>query len=213
MGFKGINVRQTGDRLLFRALLQDNTGALITTSTAAMRIYELQNDGTLKSYDFNDNTFKTTALTTATQNLTHRTGNNSTVNTGIWTFALTTVTGFTIGNIYLFNVNHSSAVPTDQVREFQYGDTEGDSEFVNAKVNDGSPTTTGFVGAATGSDTLNGSTNDIYKNGILVFTSGTLKGIGRKITGYTAATKTFVTTAFATAPANGDPFIIIADIE
>jgi hypothetical protein len=100
MGFKGITIRQSADRILFRESIKDSSGLAVVTGSATLRIYELQNDGTLKSYDFNDNTFKTTALTTATVLMTHRTGNNSTVNTGIWTYALTTVSGFTAGNIY-----------------------------------------------------------------------------------------------------------------
>jgi hypothetical protein len=127
-GFKGIDVRQTGTALLFRAFLQDGASpiAKVTSGTTTYSLYELQSDGTLKSYDFSDNTFKTTALTTATAALTHRTGNNSTVNTGVWTAALATLTGFTVGALYLVQVNNSTAVPPDQTREFQYGSAEGD---------------------------------------------------------------------------------------
>lgn len=126
MAFKGVDIRQSGDRILFRVFLQDSSGVKVTSGTAALSLYELQNDGTLKSYDFNDNTFKTTALTTATVNMTHRTGNNASVNTALWTYALTTVTGFTRGNVYFACVNHSSSSPVDQVREFQYGEGAGD---------------------------------------------------------------------------------------
>lgn len=126
MGFKGIDNRQSGDRVLTEALLLDSSNAIVTTGTATVRYYELQSDGTLKSFDFSSNTFKTTALTTATASLTHRTGDNATVNTGIWTYAQTTVSGFTRGNVYYEVVEHSSAVPTVQVRKFQYGEGEGD---------------------------------------------------------------------------------------
>lgn len=121
MAWQGIDLLQTGDRIVFRALLQDSAGALITSGSATLKLYELQNDGTLKSYDWNDNTFKTTALTTETQALTHRTGNNGGTNTGLWTYALTTLSGFTAGNLYIALINHSSASPTDQARLFQFG--------------------------------------------------------------------------------------------
>jgi hypothetical protein len=123
---KGIDVRETVTHLMFRALLQDSTGALVTSGTTNLYLYEIQSDGTLKSYDWSDNTFKTTALTTETQALTHRTGNNAGTNTGIWTYALTTLTGFTVGGIYLARAKNTSASPTDQVREFQFGSAEGD---------------------------------------------------------------------------------------
>lgn len=125
MGFQGIDIRQTGERLLFRAFLQDSAGALVTAGTTTVKIYEAQSDGTLKSYDFNDNTFKTTALTTETLAMTHRQGNNSTTNTGLWTVGLATLSGFTAGNIYFALVNNSGASPTDQMREFQFGNASG----------------------------------------------------------------------------------------
>src|SRR5690349_2755485 len=125
-GHKGIDVRQTANRLVFRASLKDSSGARITSGSATLYLYELQDDGTLKSYDFNDNIFKTGALTTETAAMTHRQGNNSTTNTGIWTSVLLTVTGFTAGAIYVAVVSHSSASPTQQEREFQFGSAQGD---------------------------------------------------------------------------------------
>lgn len=135
--FKGIDVRATGARLVFRASLKDATGAKLTSDTTTYRLYELQDDGTLKSYDFNDNTFKTGALTTASASMTHRTGNNGTHNTGIWTAALTTLTGFTKDAIYLVQVNNASAAPTDQEREFQFGGAQGDLVVSSAGVDTG----------------------------------------------------------------------------
>jgi hypothetical protein len=125
-GFKGVDVRQTGNQIIFDAFLQDSTGTIVTSGTTVAYIYEVQSDGTLKSYDWNDNTFKTTALTTETQALTHRTGNNSTTNTGYWSYALATLSGFTAGGIYLIRVNNASANPPDIMRKFQYGSAEGD---------------------------------------------------------------------------------------
>lgn len=124
-GFKGIDVRQTGNQLVFRAFLT-TSGAVLTSGTGTLELYEIQSDGTLKSYDFADNTFKTTTLTTATLALTHRTGNNSATNTGIWTAVLSTLTGFTAGGMYLSIVRNSSADTPVQAREFQYGSEQGD---------------------------------------------------------------------------------------
>lgn len=132
MAFRGVDIRTSGDRVLFRVSLKDSAGAKITTGTATLRVFELQSDGSLKSCDFNDNTFKTTALTTATVNMSHQTGNNSTYDTGIWTYSLTTVSGFTRGSIYLALVSHASASPAEQEREFQYGEGEGDFTVTSA---------------------------------------------------------------------------------
>lgn len=125
MAFQGIDIRQIGDRIVFRALLYDSNNAILTSGTTNLRLYELQNDGTIKSYDWNSSTFKTTALTTENQTMTHRTGNNSTTNTGIWTYALTTLSGFTAGNIYFASIVNTSALPNAQVREFQFGVASG----------------------------------------------------------------------------------------
>lgn len=121
MGFRGIDIRETGDRLVFRVQLHDSAGAIVTSGTANLRLYELQSDGTMKSFDWNDGTFKTTALTTEHQAMTHRQGNNGSRNTGLWTHALTNLAGFVAGNIYLAQVDHTGASPAVQSREFQFG--------------------------------------------------------------------------------------------
>lgn len=158
MAWNGIDVRHSGDRIVFRALLQDSTGAIVTTGTTTVRLYEVQSDATLKSYDFNDNTFKTTALTTETLALTHRAGNNATTNTGLWTAALTTVSGFTAGNLYIAQVSNSGASPAIQAREFQYGGAEGDTAAQSgdsyAVVNDSAFGNAKLVRATTPANTL-----------------------------------------------------------
>ena len=128
MSFSGIDIRRSGGSLIFRSFLQDGNSPVgkVTSGTTALSLYELQSDGSLKSYDFSSNTFKTTTLTTATLSLTHQTGNNATVNTGVWTGVLTTLTGFTIGNVYFAAIDNSGASPPDQMREFQYGGADGD---------------------------------------------------------------------------------------
>ncbi len=126
MSNKGIDVRQTTSNLTIRAFLQDSSGALVTTGIGELRLYELQDSGTLKSYDWSSNTFKYTSLTTENTGLVHQSGNNNTRATAIWTCNLTNLIGFTTGNIYITEVEHSSASPPIQAREFQFGDEQGD---------------------------------------------------------------------------------------
>lgn len=140
VGHKGIDVRQTGNRIVFRVSLKDSVGAKVTTGTASLYVYELQDDATLKSYDWNDHTFKTTALTTETVSMTHRTGNNGNTTTGIWTYVLSTLTGFTPGAIYFAVVSHTSASPAQQEREFQYGSEQGDAVIASTGTGTGAIT-------------------------------------------------------------------------
>lgn len=126
MSWGGIDVRKSGTRLLFEASLLDGNGDKITTGDATLRLFELQDDGSLKSYDFDDDTFKATALTTATLALTHQTGNDDTYDTGIWTVVLTTLTGFTVGGVYYAEVTHTDAAPMTQTWKFQYGGQQGE---------------------------------------------------------------------------------------
>ena len=135
MAFNGIDVRATGDRIVLDALLADDTGSILTTGTTTLKLYRLLTDGALESYDFNDNTFKTTALTTETVNMTHRQGNNASTNTGIWTYALTTVTGLAASNLVYALTSNTGAFPVVQVRKLQFGGAEGDIVVSNARVN------------------------------------------------------------------------------
>lgn len=223
-GFKGVSVRQTGNQLVFRASLKDSSGVKLTTGTTVLTLYEIQSDGTLKSYDFNDNTFKTTALTTATLAMTHRTGNNSTVNTGVWTAALSTLTGFTIGGMYLAQVNNAGASPVDQEREFQYGGVEGDllvtaglvagqayiqslgdSLLVSGSVFDGGPSSSkfGVTGITSG--------NIGFIGMVLQFTSGVLKGKTNIVTGWDGGSPNRMTfyKAWDQTPSTGDTFVLL----
>lgn len=71
------------------------------------------------------------------------------------------------------------------------------------------PTTTGFLGNSELS-----ATDNIYQNAVLAFTSGSLKGISRKIASYIGSTKTIsLSSGLAIAPSVNDPFIIIGLIE
>lgn len=130
-GFKGINVRQTtGSTLLFDCLLQDAAGELVTTGTTTLYLYELQSDGTIKTFDFSNNIFTSGSVVGETRSMTHRTGNNGTTNTGIWTTIVSgssAFTAFTDGAMYYARTKSASAIPADQVTKFQFGGFEGDT--------------------------------------------------------------------------------------
>lgn len=62
--------------------------------------------------------------------------------------------------------------------------------------------------------TLTGFGDDFVNNAFLVFTDGSLKGQGRKISDYTSSSGNIVlATALTAAPANGDPFLILGRSE
>lgn len=180
-GFKGVDVRQSGTALLFRASLKDSSGTKLTTGTTTLRLYEIQSDGTLKSYDFNDNTFKTGSLTTETASMTHRQGNSNTYNTGVWTYALATLTGFTRGADYLTQVTNSGASPTEQEREFVYGSAEGDLVVDAAGLADANMVKVGPTGSGTAQ-----TARDIGASVLL--SSGTGTGQLKLASGYVAMT-------------------------
>ena len=137
VGPQGIDVRKSSGQLVFRVLLQTTGGALVTSGTTTLKLYELQDDGDLLSYDFDDDTFKSGALTTedAPGNMVHQQGNNNSTDTGIWTYDLATLTGFTEGGVYYALANNSNATPTDQVREFQFGGAQGDLTVTTTRLN------------------------------------------------------------------------------
>lgn len=84
-----------------------------------------------------------------------------------------------------------------------------DGAFVAGSVNDAGAAAGDFDGDAGLS-----ATNDFYNGSVLNFTSGTLKGIARKITDYVGASKNFsFTVPFPAAPSNADTFIITGRID
>lgn len=188
-GFKGLNAYQTGAAVVFRAALTAS-GAALSTGTTNLNLFELQSDGSLKTYDFADNTFKTTAVTTFNQAMTERAVNNATVHTGIWSFALSTLTGFTTGAVYLWQVGNSLADSVLSTRSFQYGGAEGDLVVTSiatgqsvieadAKYLGGTLQTGADVGAASAHLDANVSSRSTYAG---ADTSGTTTLLGR-ITG------------------------------
>lgn len=122
----GVIVRSSSGGLVFRRACDDSSGNAVSTGTTTLKIAELEDDGTLKTYDFSTNTFVTTTVTTETVNMTARAMNNGADATGIWTYSLGTVTGFTRGKTYFaISANTSASPPTDRV-EFVYGGADGD---------------------------------------------------------------------------------------
>ena len=95
-------------------------GSKITTGTVALRVFELQTDETLKQLDFDDDTFKTSGLTTPTLNLTHQAVDSH--NTGVWTGEVT-ATNFTAGRIYFLQITPTATntIPQTQKVVFENG--------------------------------------------------------------------------------------------
>jgi hypothetical protein len=124
MSNRGIDIREAGASINLEEAIYDSSDAAVTTGTATATLFEMQSDSTLKVYDFNDNTFKTSAPTTPTLALTHRAPGS--VNSGVWTGQITTLTGFTVGRVYMQVVSHTGGTPKVQIRKWQYGDVEGD---------------------------------------------------------------------------------------
>jgi hypothetical protein len=72
-----------------------------------------------------------------------------------------------------------------------------------------SPTTTTFAGSSSLS-----SSDNFYVNSVVVFTSGSMKGLARKITSYTGATRLIaVASAWPVAPTSGNTFRILGRID
>lgn len=236
---KGINVRQTSGQILIDAFLQDISGALVTTGTTTVKVYEVESDGTLSSYDFNSNTFKTTALTTETLALTHQKGNNNTTNTGYWTGTISTLTGFTSGGIYLALVNNTGATPTDQMTKFQFGGAEGDLAVtasgttsylqddlrqIAGSTTAGTNLSNAYASFETGTAQAGSSTSitlrsgasasdSFYNSQVVYIMSGTGSGQTNKITSYVGSTKVAtVETTWVTNPTSSSVYIILGRV-
>jgi len=117
----GIDIRVTDETMVFTCSLKMPTGALLTSGTTNVYLLELQDDGTVKTYDWSDNTFKSTAPTTKKTTATHRQADNDTLDTGLWTVALSTLTGFTVGGRYIVLIDNTNAAERFVARQFVYG--------------------------------------------------------------------------------------------
>ena len=131
MATKGIDVRQTTGQLVFRVSLKDPNGAKVTSGTTELRVYRLEDDGTLDVYDWTTNDFVAPGAGTPDDEttMTHRQRRDSTgadVDTGIWTAVLSTLTNWTAGQVYVIQITNTAASPESQEREFQFGLNQGD---------------------------------------------------------------------------------------
>ena len=129
MATRGIDVRQSSDRLLLRASLKDSSGDKVTSGTTELRVYRIEDDGTLDVLDWDAGTldFVSSGATDDEVTMTHRQANG--VDTGIWTYAITDadiLAAFDSGQVYIAQVTNSGASPESQEREFQFGGVEGD---------------------------------------------------------------------------------------
>ena len=148
---RGIDIRQSAaGQLVFRASLKDSAGARLTAAnTIRLRLFAVQSNGSLLSYDFNvsspgfvgaEGTVPITPY--VAMNRRYVSGRYP----GIWTYSLAT-TGFTSGGIYVVQVSDETVPPTaspiDQEREFQYGGADGDVTMTVAGKVDANLTHTG----------------------------------------------------------------------
>jgi hypothetical protein len=121
-GFSGIDHRQSGTALVLREALTLADGTAAVSGTATVRLFELQSDGTYKTFDFTSKTFTAGAVSGAdTATMTHQQASNDTFDLGVWTYPITDLGGFTRGATYMmFAVHDSEDAPTIP-REFVYG--------------------------------------------------------------------------------------------
>lgn len=131
MPTKGIDVRQTTGQLVFRVSLKDSNGAKVTSGTTELRVYRVEDDGTLDVYDWTTNDFVAPGGGTPDDEttMTHQQRRDSTgadVDTGIWTAVLSTLTNWTAGQVYVIQITNTTASPESQEREFQFGLSQGD---------------------------------------------------------------------------------------
>jgi len=132
MESRGMLIIRSGDTsILFRAALFDASGNPITTSSSLRIFHFVPATGDIETYDFNDDTFKTGAVTTPTTSTTHETGENGSFDTGIHQYRHSTLTDFEVGHKYVGYFTHAN-LPAPVVTEFQYGDLEGDQSTLIA---------------------------------------------------------------------------------
>lgn len=166
MATRGIDVRQTSTRIVFRAVIYDSSGVLVTTGTTEIRIFRLEDDGTIDVYDWTADSFVATGSgtpddedTMSAQNYRDSTGAD--LASGVWTKVLTNVGQFTKGQVYIVRVTNTGGSPASQFREFQFGATEGGQVEVTTEGNSLDVSSTGEAGLdfdnvknATGATTL-----------------------------------------------------------
>jgi len=204
-------VRSGDTSILFRAVLFDGANAKIIAGATTLRLWRVvSSTGALETYDFNDDTFKAGAITTPTVAMTHRQAENSTYDTGVWTYRHANLAGFTeayIGEKYFAEVSHASLVRPITL-EFQYGDLEGDeSDYL--PIIRGRNTAAGGNVAYITLDASASAVDNFYQGLYVTIIGGTGIRQTRRIEHYTQADKrAYVTPAFSTAPDATSIFLV-----
>lgn len=126
MSYRGIDIRQAGDRIIFREGLLDSNGNPVSSGAATLMLTRWTSTGDVETFDFSTFTWKTTTCTTPTVNMTHRPANGGAIATGLWSYALTSLGAFSRGDVVTQHVYHASASPPYVKRDIQYGEGEGD---------------------------------------------------------------------------------------
>ena len=120
-----ISIRQTDDRIIFRAMKSDKKGISITSGEMELRVHELQDDGTLKVYDWSLDCFVSVGIgvpdckiTMSQQRFRDHEGKDE--DTGIWTKVLQNLSQFVEGNVYMVQVLHPNGHPNTSMQEFEF---------------------------------------------------------------------------------------------
>ncbi|HEY4759565.1 MAG TPA: hypothetical protein VIH42_03195 [Thermoguttaceae bacterium] len=107
--------------LLCQIQLLGATGLPVEDSPSALLIIEeMQANGSVKRYDFSDDTFKTADVILPAANLIDQYMDE--IHTGTYSYVHAELTAFTKGKMYAFVVNCDDATPSWYRQEFQYGD-------------------------------------------------------------------------------------------
>lgn len=101
------------------------------------------------------------------------------------------------------HITHSVHNKRGWVDDLEVGVVGREIQVANSSVNDASATTTSFVTA------LTEAVNDFWKDSIVVFTSGALRGQTRRVTAYNGTTKALTVDTLTSAPANGVTFVLV----
>jgi hypothetical protein len=199
---KGVDVRQTANQIVFRQMLTDSSGNIVTAGPTSIYLYELQNDGGIRAYDFTRNQFTVNSLVSPSATMSQQMAAGGTLATGLWTYALTNPTALTPGTVYLTQINNSNASPSWVVKEFQFGNAQGDDgAFTEFIVTAGSTTNT--------VNTNRTETSGFWNKSVLAFTTGSLKGISIKLNSYTGGGAFATNISLPTAPVAGDRGLIV----
>ena len=123
VALKGIDIRQAGAQVIIEVLLTDVAGDIITGGTTEIRLYRVENDGTLLGFDFDSPYDFTSAPTNDEGTMTHRQVNA--IDSGIWTLEFDELGNWVVDDVYIAWIYNSTASPTTQARKFQYGGGQG----------------------------------------------------------------------------------------